>query len=46
MEPISPYGASKLGCESILRHIPTCMISSTCFRFGNVVGVDKHMALV
>ena len=39
MEPISPYGASKLGCESILSAYSHMYdIKCTCFRFGNVVG--------
>ena len=39
MEPISPYGASKLGCESILSAYSYMYdMKCTCFRFGNVVG--------
>ena len=39
MEPISPYGASKLGCEAILSAYSHMYdIKCTCFRFGNVVG--------
>ena len=39
MRPISPYGASKLGCEAMLcAYSHMYGIKSSCFRFGNVVG--------
>jgi UDP-glucose 4-epimerase len=39
MQPISPYGASKLGCEAMLCAYGFMYgIKITCFRFGNVVG--------
>ena len=39
MRPISPYGASKLGCESILcAYSYMYNMRVSCFRFGNVVG--------
>ncbi len=39
MFPISPYGASKLGCEVMLSAYGYMYdMQITCFRFGNVVG--------
>jgi UDP-glucose 4-epimerase len=39
MEPISTYGASKLGCEALIcSYCHMFEINASAFRFGNVVG--------
>ena len=39
MEPISTYGASKLGCEALIcSYAHMFGIKASAFRFGNVVG--------
>ena len=47
MEPISPYGASKLSCESLISsYAHTFDFNSIMFRFANIVGEDSTHGVI